>query len=122
VAVQILEIRAMPIHEIRGVVASRHFDLDDLRAPVRQLPGGRGPGAGTGEVDDFILGKRFGRWCVAHRCCLSASPVLLTCEAMTSRGNVDAQACSPRLLGFDATILHACTSLLSAPSRPARRD
>jgi hypothetical protein len=55
VAVQILKIRTVPIHEIRGVVAARHFDLDDLSAPVRQLPDGRGPGAGAGEVENFIL-------------------------------------------------------------------
>src|SRR5262249_27223441 len=53
-------LHCVPIHEIWGVVAARHFDLDDLRAPVRQLPHGRGPGAGAGEVEDCILGKRLG--------------------------------------------------------------
>src|SRR5262249_22232885 len=43
-----------------------------------QLPNGRGAGAGAGEVDDFILGKRFGRGCVVHRGCLSAGHVLLS--------------------------------------------
>jgi len=41
------------IHEIRGVVAARPFDLEDLRAPVRQLPDSRRAGAGAGEVEDF---------------------------------------------------------------------
>src|SRR6266446_8074976 len=50
-----LEIRAVPIHEIRRVVAARQFDLDDLRAPVRQLPDSRGSRASAGEVEDFVL-------------------------------------------------------------------
>jgi len=36
--------------------------LDDLRTPIRQLPNGRGAGAGAGEVEDGILGERFRRW------------------------------------------------------------
>ena len=91
VAVQILEIRAVPIHEIWGVVAARHFDLDDLCTPVRQLPDGRGPGAGAREVEDGVRCQRCGCGGLAHRCSLSAGPVRRTGEARTSCGNVDDQ-------------------------------
>src|SRR5262245_59563205 len=71
--------------EIRGVVASRHFDLDDLRTPVRQLPDGRGPGVGAGEVEVGIFSRRFGSRGWTHRGGLSAGPGLRSEEARPSR-------------------------------------
>jgi hypothetical protein len=56
------------------------------------LPDSRGPGAGTGEVEDSILGQRGGRRSLTHRCSLSVRAVLLPCAARASRGNVDGQA------------------------------
>ena len=58
VAMQILEIRAAPraAHGL-GALFFRCVDLDDIGAPVRQLPHGGGTGAHAGEIENRKAGK-----------------------------------------------------------------
>ena len=57
VAVQILEIRAVAV--ARHIVAlARHLDLDDVSAPVGQMPCAGGPGAGARQIEHLEAGKR----------------------------------------------------------------
>ena len=57
VAMQVLEIRAVAV--ARHVVAlARHLDLDDVGAPISQMPGAGGSGARARQIQHLEAGKR----------------------------------------------------------------
>ena len=59
VAVQILEIRALAraARLLAAGVLQQRVDLDDVGAPIRQLPHAGGPGANAGEIEHGEAGK-----------------------------------------------------------------
>ena len=59
VAVQILEVRALPraARLLASRILQQRVDLDDVGAPVRQLPHAGGPGADAGEIEHGETGK-----------------------------------------------------------------
>ena len=59
VAVQILEVRALPrpARLLATRILQQRVDLDDVGAPVRQLPHAGGPGANAGEIEHGETGE-----------------------------------------------------------------
>ena len=56
VAVQVLEVRAMPF-AAHSCIALRRLDLDDFSAPIGKLPHRSRPGADAGQVDHLEAGE-----------------------------------------------------------------
>src|SRR5688572_7229048 len=67
---QILEVGALarPAHAFAALLVRRHLDLDDIGAPVGELPHAGGAGPDPGEVEDGEARKRLGSLRKRHGC------------------------------------------------------